>query len=299
MIGIEDQLSEAARRLREDVERELDIDAGYSTVIGSPGPSPSPGPGVVVDGARRRFPSPPVILGAAAAVLVVVIGVAVTRGDHVQVVSGDGLGAADDAVPTTEVGPNPSEPTEPPDDQHGSVATSIPIESGSLPAAQGPDLQAPESGREITFEGVGEVLLDEVLDPVLVSSHEGGTCGYWGPIEDSHDGDEPLRGIAAGVGTDSPTVATITVGRNPTYRTASGVGVGTTLATLARVYGDRLVVDRRDGWENPTGGLLALYQDVAAVRYGDRALTFYLVEDVVAQVKVSSADFWGDDEGCA
>ena len=57
------------------------------------------------------------------------------------------------------------------------------------------------------------------------------------------------------------------------YRTVSGVGVGTSLATLQRIYRD-LVVDRADGWDSPTGGLLASYLDVAAIRSGDRAITF-------------------------
>lgn len=89
------------------------------------------------------------------------------------------------------------------------------------------------------------------------------------------------------------------VWRNPAYRTASGVGVGTTLATLERVYGGDLVLDRMDGWEHPTDGLLASYQDVAAVRSGERAITFYLLDDAVSTVTVSAADFRGDDEGCA
>ena len=76
------------------------------------------------------------------------------------------------------------------------------------------------------------------------------------------------------------------------YRTVSGVGVGTSLATLQRIYGD-LVLDRADGWESPTGGLLASYSDVAAIRSGDRAITFVLRDDVVTTVKVSVAEGLG------
>jgi hypothetical protein len=94
-------------------------------------------------------------------------------------------------------------------------------------------------------------------------------------------------------------VLSIDVRRNPTYRTASGVGIGTKLATLQRVYGDDLLIDRIDPEQTPTDGLRAMYQDVAAVRNDDSALTFLLRYGVVESVKVSDAEFWGDDEGCA
>lgn len=54
-----------------------------------------------------------------------------------------------------------------------------------------------------------------------------------------------------------------------------------------------------DGWDTPTQGLLGSYQDVAAVRNGDHALTFLLTDDTVQVVKVSYFTSWGDDEGCA
>ena len=85
---------------------------------------------------------------------------------------------------------------------------------------------------------------------------------------------------------------------DPAYRTASGVGVGSELATIQSVYGDRLVIDRADGWDAPTDGLLALYNDVAAVREGSAALTFVLGNDAVTQIELSPAGNWGDDEGC-
>ena len=171
------------------------------------------------------------------------------------------------------------------------------VPDGSLPSS-GPDLVTPDADREIAFGRVGDVGIDDRLDPSEVDPHEGSDCGYWGPSEPSHDGDEPLGGLVNGATSSSPRVTSIMV-RNPTYRTASGVGIGTTQATLQRIYGKDLVVDRADGWEQPTDGLVAYYQDVAAIRRGDHALTFYLRADVVEVVKVSSADFWGDDEGCA
>lgn len=167
------------------------------------------------------------------------------------------------------------------------------------PVRDGSDLGAPEPGREITFDGAGDVRLDQTLDPSSVSPFEGdGSCGYWGPGEPSHNGADPLSGLVTAADSAAPKVMSIMIRDNDTYRTASGVGIGTTLDSLRRIYGDRLVVDRTDGWENPTDGLLASYYDVAAVRYGDAALTFLLVGDVVDTVKVSHADFWGDDEGC-
>jgi hypothetical protein len=169
---------------------------------------------------------------------------------------------------------------------------------GRLPVPEGPDLAPADPGREITFAGVAEVRLGEQLDPSEVAPHGDSGCGYWGPSEPTHDGDEPLGGLVDGATGPSPRVTSIMV-RNPTYRTASGVGVGTTLATLQRIYGDDLVVDRSDGWEHPTDGLLGYYQDVAAIRDGGHALTFSLRSDVVEVVKVSAAEFWGDDEGCA
>ncbi len=168
----------------------------------------------------------------------------------------------------------------------------------SVPAA-GADLQAPEPGRAITFEGAGDVLVGQLLNPSLVTQYETpGSCGYWGPNEPTHDGDEPLGGLVAAANTSEPTVRSIEI-RNSRYRTASGVGIGTRLATLQRIYGNDLVVDRLDASHQPTGGLVAYYNDVAAIRHGDRALTFVLHQDRVIVVKVSTADFWGDDEGCA
>src|SRR5690606_12436951 len=99
-------------------------------------------------------------------------------------------------------------------------------------ATQGgpPDLQAAEPGREIAFQGIGDVRLGDVLDPEGIETlREGDDCGSWGPIEPSHDGDEPLRGEVTGATTGQPRVSRIKVWQNPTYRTTSGIGVGTTL----------------------------------------------------------------------
>jgi hypothetical protein len=235
-------------------------------------------------------------LAACALAVAVTAGIVVAGGGTVRVHS----------TPETDVGSSgPDSPNARPSRDDAPVTQVAPTTSSLLPAGtavpevEGPDLEAPTEGHEITFEGVGVVRLGDVLDPSAIASHEGGSCGYWGPIEPAHDGgDEPLRGLALGADTAAPTVATIQVVRNKSYRTASGVGVGTTLGALQGIYGDRLVVDLRDGWEHSTDGLLASYQDVAAVRHGARALTFLLRDGRVQAVKLSDAAFWGDDEGC-
>jgi hypothetical protein len=183
-----------------------------------------------------------------------------------------------------------------------SSTSSTSTTTSSVPASippDGPDLQAAEPGRAITFDGVGDVRIGQAIDPSLVTQYETpGPCGYWGPNEPSHDGDEPLGGLVSAANTSTPVVRSIEV-RNSRYRTASGVGIGTSLASLQRIYGKELVVDRLDELQEPTDGLVASYDDVAAVRQGDRALTFVLRHDRVIVVKVSTAEFWGDDEGCA
>ncbi len=199
-----------------------------------------------------------------------------------------------DNAPTTAV------VTEPPSTASSVSTTSTTSSSvpDSIPPA-GPDLQPTEPGRVISFDGAGDAHIGQRSDPSLVQQYElPSSCGYWGLNEPAHDGDEPLSGLVAAANTSDPTVRSIMV-RSSSYRTASGVGIGTSLATLQRIYGNDLVLDRLDELHQPTDGLLASYNDVAAIRHGDRALTFALRADRVVAVKVSAANFWGDDEGCA
>jgi hypothetical protein len=167
------------------------------------------------------------------------------------------------------------------------------------------DLQDAPVGREITFDGIGDVQLGQIVPPERVSSEfEQSSCGYWPDGEVVHSADAPPTALVGGADTAEPRVTAVYLRNNTTYRTASGIGIGTSLATLQRIYGERLVVDAADGWDRPTDGLLASYQPVAAVRDGDRAITYTLTAPVdpttstVEAVKVSDADFWGDDEGC-
>lgn len=166
------------------------------------------------------------------------------------------------------------------------------------------DLQDAPAGREITFGGIGDVQLGQVIAPERVSSDIAQSgCGYWPDGEVVQSTDAPPTALVGGADTAEPRVTAVYLRNNTSYRTASGIGIGTSLATLQRIYGDRLVVDEVDGWEFPTDGLLASYQPVAAVRDGNRAITYTLTAPVtptstVEAVKVSAADFWGDDEGC-
>lgn len=180
-------------------------------------------------------------------------------------------------------------------------AVRLPTDRSGPPPVQGPDLALPEPGREITFDRIGEVALGQRVSSAEVLIEENPPCGYWprGRRGSSHDDPQqtPTGLVDASGGT--PVLSAVYLRRNTTYRTASGVGVGTTLATLERIYGDELVVDDPDPDATPTDGLIAYYRRVAGVRRGDHALAFYLRDDVVEAVKLSGVDVWGDDEGCA
>ncbi len=195
---------------------------------------------------------------------------------------------AEPATTTTTTTVDPTTPTTPP---------TIPLPD---------DLRDAPAGREITFEGIGDVQLGQLVAPELVSSDIAlSGCGYWPDGEVVQSADAPPTALVTGADTAEPRVTAVYLRNNASYRTASGIGIGTSLATLERIYGDRLVVDAVDGWDRPTDGLLASYQPVAAVRDGDRAITYTLTTPpdpasaTVEAVKVSAADFWGDDEGCA
>ena len=198
------------------------------------------------------------------------------------------------AVPTTMVTPT----TALPPTSEGAATEPPPVGP--------PDLEPPAAGREITFDGIGDVRVGQTLEPEQVTTDfPGSGCGYWPDGEMLRSADPPPTALVDSTDPARPTVSAVHLRNNPSYRTASGVGIGTSLASLERIYGDRLVIDAADGWEQPTDGLLARYQPVAAVRDGDRAITYTLsgLEDpssaTVQAVKVSDAAYWGDDEGCA
>ncbi|MFV0316589.1 MAG: hypothetical protein ACK5O2_06465 [Microthrixaceae bacterium] len=159
------------------------------------------------------------------------------------------------------------------------------------------------AGTEITIDSVGPYRVGQTVpeDAQGVETGEfGGVCGHWNP--DGSDWFDRRSGVSMLIIREDlsqlPTVGAIYT-RDPAYVTTWGTYIGMDLELLRRIHGDDLVVDRVDGWENPTDGLVAGYTDVAAIRQGDRAITYHLRDDVVDQIKVSSADAWGDDEGCA
>lgn len=181
----------------------------------------------------------------------------------------------------------------------------LPRPTTTVPGDPDPPLMAAvDDAHIVDFDSVGGYRLGQRVRPgdPGVAYDRDLECGTWYPAGVPDASQPPPQGLRMGVaavpGAEEVTAYALYVD-DPSYRTASGVGVGTDLVSLQRVYGSDLVVDRMDGWDNPTDGLLASYRDVAAVRRGDRAITFTLAEDVVTEVKVSEADSWGDDEGCA
>jgi len=273
-MTIQEELKTAADATRREVEAQVDTGAALEATRAR------------AIGIRRR-PDGRVLLTVAASV-VLIAGLATFA-----------LLRDDDVVRT---GPTATQPpttvtTGPPTSSPSSTTIQAPVPTVAPTvaptAATGDDLVTAPADLRIDFDGAADRRVGEVLDPSEVTPHVDSGCGYW-PTE---PGDvDQLHGLVEGAGTSSPRITDVRIDSSR-YRTVSGVGVGTRLATLQRIYGD-LVVDRADGWDSPTGGLLASYLDVAAIRSGDRAITFVLRDDVVSTVKVGAAEFWGDDEGC-
>lgn len=284
MNDIEDRLAAAADRLRRDVDAGANSEAALERLRSR-------------SRSRARSTVTPWLV--AAVVLLVAGAVAVlVRTDDMD--DADVRVEDDTASVPSSVGVPSSVAATTPGASVPTSTTAAPMTTTTGPSPESEDDLVPSApGLEVTFEGAAGRNVGDRLELNEVQPFEGqASCGYWGPQEPLHSGEpQPPSGLAKDTLT-TPTITTVLV-HEPTSRTVSGVGIGTTLASLQRVYGERLVVDRMDGWETPTEGLLALYQDVAAVKQGDRAITFILVQDRVASIKISEADFWGDDEGCA
>ena len=220
-MTIQDELKTAADATRREVEAQVDTGAALEATRAR---------GV----ADRRMPDGRVLLAVAASVALIV-GVATFA-----------LLDDDDVVRT---GPTATEPRRPPhhdrDDRpadHGDRAPSTTIEppvphrcADTVDPRTAPtdDLVTVPADRRIDFDGAADRRIGQVLAPSEVTPHfDGGPCGYW-PNE---PGDvDQLHGLVAGAGTSSPRIADVRIDSSR-YRTVSGVGVGTRLATLQRIY---------------------------------------------------------------
>ncbi|MEI2653361.1 MAG: hypothetical protein V9G12_14660 [Microthrixaceae bacterium] len=233
---------------------------------------------------RRSRPSSSVL--AAAAALVVLAGVGgwwIGRGEQVDVSPGQ-QGGPPSSLATSMV-PADVVPS----------STSVLTTTTFGPAPEGLE-RAADDAHLVTFSSIGQWSVGEqaggfvALDGARPGKGDCGTAELGGGVS--------ALGSATGAG-DRATIAFLWTD-DASYRTASGVGVGTTYAALQRVYGEGLVFDSPDGWDRPTDGLLSTYQPMAGVRNGDRAIAFQMgSEGTVVQVKVSGLENWGDDEGCA
>jgi len=240
---------------------------------------------------------PPAIwIGLAAAAVAAVVTVVAWPDDRDEVVVGGDTSAEPSvaSTPTTTVQPTTT------------VAATTTTAAPTTALAPSGDPLAPGV---IEFTGIGQLRLDRPLEdfPGWPTRFELGPLGGILTPDDSR-WDEVMGRV-----TDNDGVLRVDAlyALDPRFRTAEGMGVGSTIDELRAAYGDRLREDDigppPDAQVPTSDRPIATYVPVASIIDGDLAITFWLggdesgarIGEVVNVVKVSHDDNAGDDEGCA